>query len=157
MKISTIMSTDLHVLERHHNLLNATEVVARANIRHVPIVDDQGKLEGLVTHRDLLSATITSTARVVESDERSFLAQVPLQRIMRSSLVCTAPGDCLFEAADTMLEHKLGCLPVLVEGVLVGLVTEADFISLATEYDRRRDRGDDGPEERRITRALKRI
>ncbi len=92
-----------------------------AAVRHIPIVDSQNRLVGIVSQRDILRAL-----------PRSKTGSVPMRGVMSARVVTVQPSTPAAEAAEQMLQRKIGCLPVLGEdGQLVGLVTESDFVRLA--------------------------
>lgn len=95
--------------------------------RHMPVTDAEGRLVGLVTQRDLLVAARSAQGQLRFDDER------PVERIMHRTLDTVRPSSCVAEAARHMLRTKRSCLPVLDEdGTLVGILTEADYLRMAT-------------------------
>jgi CBS domain-containing membrane protein len=96
--------------------------------RHVPVVDEDGVLVGLVTHRDLLRHVIADKADVPLSARRDRLERYLVGDYMIEEVATTEPDVPIAEAAQLMSEEKYGCLPV-VEGMkLVGILTESDFV-----------------------------
>jgi CBS domain-containing protein len=103
------------------------QTMTERRFRHMPVVDAQGRLLGLVTQRDLLVKAQRSGGRVDFSDER------PASELMHSELDTVRPECCVAEAARHMLRTKRSCLPVVdAEGVLLGILTEADYLRSAT-------------------------
>jgi CBS domain-containing protein len=92
----------------------------------VPVEDDEGRLVGLISHRDLLrllaQGLLTRNAKAVTVKE-----------IMKRDLVTIAPETPTIEALAIMRRSKVGCLPVIENGRLVGLVTAYDFLALSAE------------------------
>lgn len=104
--------------------------MALGRIRHIPIVDKNEAFVGLLTHRDLLSVTISKLADVEDHVQDEIDASIPIREIMRHD-VTTVPEDMdLRDAAELLLKHKYGCLPVVRQKRLVGILTEADFLKL---------------------------
>ncbi len=101
-----------------------------ARIRHIPIVDTDGVFVGILTHRDLLGATISQFADVDKSVQDEIDEGIPIRETMRTDVASTTPETPLRDAAEILLNHKYGCLPVLDTGKLVGIITEADFLKL---------------------------
>lgn len=122
-KIVTVLETDpLESLE---------ELMRRLRFRHLPVVDSHGKLVGLITHRDLLSAS-ASWLTDKEAENNAIINQLPVRRIMEHEVLTVNAEDPLVEAGKLLWDSKIGCLPVLDgEGGLVGILTEADFIRVA--------------------------
>lgn len=133
MKVKEIMTTELVTLRKTHTLDLVEDIMSWQCIRHVPIVDEHDRLVGLVTHRDLLRASISSLAKMSEKDQREIYRTVPVTEIMRTKVSTVTPDTDLRDAAAMMIDEKLGCLPVLDGRRLVGIITEADFLTLAWE------------------------
>ena len=124
IRVGDLMSRDLVALEPDHDLTEISAILGLIHVRHLP-VEDNGKLLGIVTHRDLLAATGKSD----RTRAREIMTPDP------QSLSSDAPA---LQAAQLMREHRFGCVPVVDEGRLVGIVTEADFIDLAIKELSRR-------------------
>ena len=130
MKVKDLMSTDLVTLTEDETLADAQRCMARGRIRHLPVVRD-GQLVGLVTHRDLLSASFSIFAEVEANEQRRVFATVPVVEIMHRDVVTVSSDLGASQAARILLENKYGCLPAVGEGgELLGIVTEADFLRL---------------------------
>jgi len=104
-------------------------------LRHVPVVDGD-KLVGLVSHRDLLKHTISALHpdamhRAIDRREK---AETFVASIMTRDVESVRPETLLAQAAEQLVDHQFGCLPVTREdGTLVGIVTEADFMHLLVD------------------------
>ncbi|MDX2436016.1 MAG: CBS domain-containing protein [Acidobacteriota bacterium] len=130
MKVADLMSTDLVTLTEDETLAHAQRCMARGRIRHLPVVRD-GRLTGLVTHRDLLAASFSIFAEVERNEQRRIFDTVPVVEAMHRDVVTVSPDLGVAQAAGILLENKYGCLPVVDgEGILIGIVTEADFLRL---------------------------
>ncbi len=132
LTVADIMSRELVTLTEEDTLADARACMARARLRHLPVVRD-GKLVGLVTHRDLLAASLSVFAEVSAREERTLFATIPVRELMHDAV--TAPPDMpVTDAGRILLDNKFGCLPVVdAAGVLLGIVTEADFLRLAVQ------------------------
>ncbi len=126
--VKDLMTTDLETLAMHETVDLAATIIALARIRHLPVTDHQDQLRGLVTHRDVLEA-IANQTKAGDLD----LSKLEVREIMRRDLQTVSPDMKLSAAAQIMFERKYGCLPVLDDGKLVGIITEADFVYAATE------------------------
>ena len=130
MDVRDLMSTDLVTLTEDETLADAQCCMARGRIRHLPVVHD-GRLVGLVTHRDLLAASFSIFAEVEASEQRRVFSTVPVVELMHRDVVTVSPDLGASQTARILLENKYGCLPVVdEEGSLLGIVTEADFLRL---------------------------
>jgi len=110
------------------SLVALEDLMDARRVRHVPIVDREGDLVGLVTDRDLARRVLGRLDEMPMSVERDLLRGRRVQEIMTTEPETVEPDTSLKEAAAILLENKIGCLPV-VEGIhLVGILTEADFV-----------------------------
>jgi CBS domain-containing membrane protein len=90
---------------------------------------------GLVSHRDMLRASVSSLAGLSRSEEASIKGAIPVREVMAREVRTVGPDEPALAACKLILERKLGCLPVVdAEQRLVGIVTEADFVELARKY-----------------------
>jgi CBS domain-containing protein len=121
--VGQVMSTDLFTV-RHGDIVDmAASLMDWQHIRHVPVEDEDGKLVGLVSHRQLL--------RLVATGREGSGARV--EDVMTTDPVTVEPETPTLEAIALMRTHKVGCLPVLKNERLVGIVSERDFINVAAE------------------------
>lgn len=133
LKVNDLMSRPVFSLKETDSLLSARSLMDLQRIRHIPIVTTSDEFTGLLTHRDLLSATISQLADVSAETQEAIDANIPIREIMRTDIT-TITGDMLIrEAAQLLLNHKYGCLPVIENNILVGIVTEADFLRLTIQ------------------------
>jgi CBS domain-containing membrane protein len=133
IRVRDLMTTALYTLHPEQSLPLADSIMERCGIRHIPVVDAGNALVGLVTHRDLLSAKISSLAPISDEDRSSLQLPVPVSRIMRTSVWTITPDTLAVTAARLMRDHRIGCLPVVEGRDLVGIVTEADLLALVTD------------------------
>ncbi|HXU30649.1 MAG TPA: CBS domain-containing protein [Thermoanaerobaculia bacterium] len=128
MLVKHLMTPNVSALSPHDDLAAVRDLMVERHIRHVPIIDSEGDLVGLVTHRDLLRFTVPpSGSPAAEGDP---LALVSIEEAMVREVRTVNPATDLREAAQIMYENKYGCLPVLDDRLLVGILTEADFVQL---------------------------
>jgi diacylglycerol O-acyltransferase / wax synthase len=132
--VAALMSSPVLTLSPDDPLERAWRLMARARVRHLPVVDDAGRLLGLVTHRDLLAA---SPSRVRVRDEAArlrLLASIAAREVMETHLVVTLPDEPAAVAGERMIAGKIGALPVVERsGRLVGILTTEDLVRWATE------------------------
>jgi acetoin utilization protein AcuB len=111
------------------------------HIRHLPVVDKSGEMVGLVTEEDLLKAEPSSATSLSVWEIHSLLMKVKVKSVMVRDVITTKENTPIEEAAHLMMEHKIGCLPVLREGKLVGIITENDLFRTFMELFAGRQRG----------------
>jgi len=130
LKVSDLMTDTVFTLRLNDNLKTARQVMNLARIRHIPIVDDDNSFLGLVTHRDILAATVSQFAGIDQDTQDELDEGIPIQELMRTDVKAVQEDTALREAAQILLNHKYGCLPVVRGETLVGIITEADFLRL---------------------------
>ncbi|MFW5837124.1 MAG: CBS domain-containing protein [Desulfovibrionaceae bacterium] len=130
LTVADLMTSDVHTLKEDDTLQRARNLMTSQRIRHIPIVAGDGTFLGLLTHRDLLSATISQLAEIDPETQDEIDAGIPIREIMRTDVRYSTPPTPLREAAETLLNHKYGCLPILDDGKLAGILTESDFLKL---------------------------
>ncbi|MFN2268560.1 MAG: CBS domain-containing protein [Desulfonatronovibrio sp.] len=130
LKVKDIMTSDIFTLKQTDNLALARSVMNLARIRHIPIVSSDNHFIGLLTHRDILAATVSKLADVDSQTQEEIDLGIPVMEIMNLNVKSVSSEDSLRDAASLLLEHKFGCLPVVDNDILVGIITEADFLSL---------------------------
>jgi CBS domain-containing protein/gamma-glutamylcysteine synthetase len=119
--VGQFMTTDLFTVHPEDLIDLAASVMDWKHLRHVPVEDHEGHLVGLVTHRMLL--------RQVSQGQGG--RPVAVREIMRPDPIVVTPETTTLEALEQMRASHVGCLPVLQDGKLVGIVTESDFIDVS--------------------------
>ncbi len=104
------------------------ELMNEHHIRHVPVVDQDGDLVGLVTQRDLARSALGAQENLPLSVQQEILRRRRVREIMATEVEVVEPDESLRTAAEMLLENKIGCLPVVEGEHLVGILTEADFV-----------------------------
>ncbi|WP_461209362.1 CBS domain-containing protein [Desulfocurvus sp. DL9XJH121] len=130
LKVTDLMTQEVFTLRTSDTLKTARSMMSLARIRHIPIVGENMEFKGLVTHRDILNATLSQFAEVDRSTRDEIESGIPIAEIMRTDVKTVAPDSDLRSAAELLLNHKYGCLPVVGDEGLMGIITEADFLKL---------------------------
>ena len=130
LKVKDLMSSPVFSLRENDSLHSARELMDLQRIRHIPIVTVDNVFTGLITHRDILSATISKLAELDPETQKEIDSGIPIHEIMRADTTSVTPDASLKDAARLLLNNKYGCLPVVEAGDLVGIITEADFLRL---------------------------
>ena len=127
LSVAEIMTREPYTLGPDDTLADARKLMAEHHIRHVPIVSPEGTLVGVVSQRDVLAASDSSLAGGGAGDYNS----TALSDLMTAPVQTTEPSASLRGAAMFLQQNRLGCLPVLEDGKLVGIVTDSDYVSVA--------------------------
>jgi len=134
MRVRDLMTRSAFTVREDRNLIVVDEIMSWARIRHVPVVDAQNRLVGLISHQDLLRASISSVeTRIGNVERRQHEWTIPVQKVMRTRVHTIEPDESVQEAARCMHRVKIGCLPVVSEDKLVGIITEHDLLWLVEE------------------------
>jgi CBS domain-containing membrane protein len=136
MKVTTVrdvMTKLVVVLQVGNSLERAARLMGVGRIRHLPVVDEENRVIGLVTHRKLLAAWVSHGD---PNHERlhDLAKEIPVEMLMESDVLTIGPDESAAKAAALLVSRKFGCLPVVEEDRLVGIVTEADFVRFAQRY-----------------------
>ncbi len=123
--VGQFMTTDLFTVRPEDLVDFAASLMDWEHIRHVPVEDNQGMLVGLVSHRALL--------RMVAEGKSSELEPVAVSAIMKTNPVTVEPDTKTLDAIRMMRDKRVGCLPVVEKGRLVGIVTERDLVYVAAK------------------------
>ena len=123
-RVEHFMTTDLFTVHEDELVEFVAYLMDWRKIRHVLVEDDRHKLVGLVSHRTLLRFL----ADPLHAERRS---SAPVRDVMRRDPIAVAPETTTMEAVRIMRQHRIGSLPIVREGQLVGIVTESDFMDIA--------------------------
>ena len=131
ISVDEIMTTNVYTLTSDHSVYDARCLMNEKNIRHLPIMDGSNHLIGLLTQRDLLSAS-ESTLYTTSNDARIELEkQHKIEEVMTRQVKTIDERDSLRSAALRLRKFKHGCLPVVTDGELKGIITDTDFVGVA--------------------------
>lgn len=133
LRVVDIMSQDIRTLGRNDKLSIADDIMKQGRIRHMPVVDADGLVCGVLSQRDLFRGVLLRSLGYGSRLEDKLLDSHPVKEAMGEDLHTATPDMLATEAARIMMENKVGCLPVLEDDKLVGIVTESDFVKLFAE------------------------
>ncbi len=124
MLVRQIMKKDIITLSKKHSIRDALVTMKQNSIRHIPIVNEEDILIGIITERDVKDASPSIFQLELKED---FLNK-SIDTIMSTNLITGHPLDFVEEIAATLIEHKIGCLPILQNKKLVGIITKSDLL-----------------------------
>jgi CBS domain-containing protein len=130
LRVKDVMSRDVQVVGRNDQLAVADTLMKEARIRHLVVLDEDQLVCAVVSQRDLFRGALLRALGFGGRAEDSMLRQMVVKEAMSGELYTTTPDASVAEAARTMIDRKIGCLPVLDGEKLVGIVTETDFVEL---------------------------
>ena len=108
------------------------DAMTELSIRHIAVIDDEGDLVGVVSHRDLLRHSLIERSDLPLFIQKALLKRTRVEEVMTSEVETADPDQPIKEAAQVMFENKFGCLPVVEGWRVVGILTESDFVKYFT-------------------------
>jgi CBS domain-containing membrane protein len=131
LKVRDVMTADPTTLKRNDKLTLADDIMRLGRVRHLPVVDDDDQtVVGIVTQRDLFRDALAQALGYGRHAQRKILDTLSVKDVMATEVITASPDASLVEAAKILTERKIGCLPVVENGKLVGILTEGDFVAL---------------------------
>ena len=132
ISVGEIMTNDVITLEKSDPISKAVSTMTENNIRHIPIVDTEKQLLGIISQRDVLKAG-------ADNSDKNTVGAITVSEIMTEKTLTTHPKESLRAAGLTLQKHKYGCLPVIDGNKLVGIITDTDFVSIAINLIEQQD------------------
>jgi CBS-domain-containing membrane protein len=127
MKVSRIMTRNPVVTHPELSLTDARSLMDREKISHIPVLNKNNELVGLITREDLLKAG-PSPATSLDMYEISYLlSKLTVEKIMEKKVITVQENEVVEEAARIMADNGIGCLPVLNGSLLTGIITDSDI------------------------------
>src|SRR5690606_6434172 len=123
-RVEQFMTTDLITVGPDEGVELVANLMKWKKIRHVPVEDADHQLIGVISQRSLITLLADRSADLGKGP-------VPVREVMSTDMVTVAPETPTLEAIRLMRQHRVGSLPVLKDGRLVGIVTEFDFLKIA--------------------------
>jgi len=124
MIVEQVMKTPVVTLRATNTIAEALQLLRHHRIRHLPVIDGEGRLVGLVTDRDLRDASPSIFHLHKHLDD----LQKPVSTMMKTDVIVGHPLDFVEEVAALFYEHRIGCLPIVNNGKLVGIITQTDLL-----------------------------
>lgn len=129
LTVGDVMSKNVETLDPADDVDLADMLMRLDRLHHLPVVDG-GQLVGIVSQRDVARHQVSPSSGLSLEAQRRANLRVKVRDMMVGSVATIEPSAPLVEAAETMRERYLGCLPVVDDGELVGIITGTDMLSL---------------------------
>lgn len=126
--IDEVMTTELITISPSTNLAEARTLMQEHRIHHLPVVNEHNDLVGLLTLTDVLAAT---DSRLRDKDSRIHARDIHVRDVMVNDVITVDARASLRQAALFIEKHKIGCLPVVRDRKLMGIITDTDFVAVA--------------------------
>jgi CBS domain-containing membrane protein len=128
--VDEMMTSNAKTLSANDSLADVQALLKRYNCHHVPIVNHFNELDGLVSQRDVLRITESS---LLENDKQINAADIKISDFMTTDVFTIRPETSLRKAAIYIRTQRYGCLPVIKNKQLVGIITDSDFVNIAID------------------------
>lgn len=130
-RVKDWMTEEVQTVPRRMPLPEAYQLMISAEIRRLPVVDDEGRLCGIVTLGDMRSAQPSPATSLGIWERNYLLSNLTVERIMTPDPVTIRAEQTIGDAAELMLQHRISGLPVVdADGVICGIITESDIFRM---------------------------
>jgi acetoin utilization protein AcuB len=131
MLIENWMTKDVVTATPETSMMKASKILKEKGISRLPVVDEKGVLQGIVSDRDIKDASPSKATTLDMHELYYLLSEIKLKDIMTKKVVTIKKGETVDRAAAIMLEHKIGGMPVVDEdNKVVGIVTDSDIFKV---------------------------
>jgi CBS domain-containing protein len=127
MKVKEVMVKEVATLDVNDELSLANDIMRLGRIRHLPVVDG-ARLAGIVSERDLFRSSLAHALGYGDQASRDLMKKLRIKDIMVKEVTTISPEAGVCDAVKIMMNQKIGCLPVVEDNHLVGLITETDIM-----------------------------
>ena len=130
MIISEVMAKNPATVNPEASVIEAKRIMADKGVSKLPVVDKSGALVGIVTDNDIQKAA-PSEATTLDMFELSYLiSKLTVEKVMKKDVKFVSEDESVEEAASLMADYKISCLPVIKNGLVVGIITETDLFRI---------------------------
>ncbi len=140
MLVRKKMNTNLVTITKEERMTAAKKILKEKNIRHLPVVEGK-KLIGLVTNMDIRKAEASPATSLEIRELHYLLDKISVGEIMTRNVITISPDISVEEAATLLHDNKIGCLPVVEDGALVGMLTEDDVMEILIDVMGMKEKG----------------
>jgi acetoin utilization protein AcuB len=133
MLVRNYMTTKVSSLRDDVHLLEAALLIRRTGKRHVPVLDAEGAVVGIITDRDVARMAPSLLGRITPEEYNAVFEMTPIRRAMTANPITVTPQTAMREVVSLLCSKRIGALPVVENGKLVGIVTRSDALGLLNE------------------------
>lgn len=135
MNIEEIMTPNPESVLVMDSIANAINKLFELDVRHLPVVDENDELVGMLSDRDLRSYSLPYAMEYTGPDEADERSAAPVSEVMQGDVIAVGTDADISEVVSLMIDHKVGAIPVIdsLEGGLVGIVSYIDVLRLTEE------------------------
>jgi len=129
--VREIMTPEVTTLDVNDKLSIADDIMNLGRIRHLPVLEPDGTICGILSQRDLFRGALARSLGYGQHAQQKLLGLLSVKEVMSNEPATIGPDELISEAARRLYEQKIGCLLVVEGGDLIGIVTEGDFVRLS--------------------------
>jgi len=129
MLVREFMTKEVTSLQETDTLLDATMIFVRSTLRHLPVLRDR-ILVGVITERDVKQYAPSILSGISPDEYNRLMETTPISRVMTRDPLTVRPDQSIFEAAKILSARRIGCLPVVEDSELKGIITTTDMLRL---------------------------
>jgi len=133
VRVRDLMTRSVKTLGQNDKLSAADAVMKTERIRHLPVIDENGRLAGIVSQRDLFLSALVRALGFGSATHDRMLNTLLVKEVMAENVVTTTPETLVTDAARVMVDRKIGCLPVIEGQALIGILSESDIVSAVAQ------------------------
>ncbi len=126
MYVSDWMTKKVFTVSPDYSISDAMSLMKEKGIKHLPVTKG-GILKGIISDRDVKEFTPSKATSLDMYELHYLLAKTTVKELMKAKVIITAPDTPVEEAAMIMLDHNIGCLPIVEQGKLVGIISDRDI------------------------------
>lgn len=131
--VSDIMQKNPITVRMNETLDTASALLSDHNIRHLPVIDKDRNIQGILSDRDLLNTILRVPPGKLMENMDNMWSSEQVKNVMSKTPEIVSPETNLIEAGMILLENKISCLPVCDDNYLVGIITSSDFVKLVCQ------------------------
>ena len=136
IRVRELMTRPVKRLGQNDKLSVADALMRTQRIRHLPVVDEQGRVVGIVSQRDLFFSALVQALGFGSASHDRMLSTILVKEVITDDVVTSTTDALITAAARVMVERKIGCLLVIEGETLIGILSESDIVSAVARGDR---------------------
>jgi len=133
VRVTDYMVRHPQVLGRNDTLDLAEDIMTMGRIRHLPVLNE-GDLVGIISQRDMFRSAAVTALGFAEDTQKALVKTIRIKEIMTEPVVTISADATVKQAAHMMFDKKIGCLPVVEDKKLIGIITETDILRYVLEH-----------------------
>lgn len=141
MRVKDVMTRNPVYISPEASVVEAKNLMIKQNIGKLPVLDGEKNLVGIITKNDLTKAAPSEATTLDMYEIGYLLSKLKVEKIMQKKVITVSETEVVEEAAKTMVDNKIGCLPVIKDSLLVGIVTDTDLFKTLINLFGTREKG----------------